>query len=98
MTRGFTPCGSSMAATAPVVACWPEFSLDRHTYDGGWLRGLGRPTPFLDDHSTSSTGRPWHRPIRAAYARERVDWVVVLGDSLFGVLTPSERAALLNST
>jgi hypothetical protein len=36
MTRGFTPCGSSMAATAPVVACWPEFSLDRYTYDGGW--------------------------------------------------------------
>jgi hypothetical protein len=25
-----------MAATAPVVACWPEFSLDRYTYDGGW--------------------------------------------------------------
>jgi hypothetical protein len=25
-----------MAATAPVVARWPEFSLDRHTYDGGW--------------------------------------------------------------
>jgi hypothetical protein len=36
MTRTATPCGSSMAATAPVVACWPEFSLDRYTYDGGW--------------------------------------------------------------
>ena len=27
----FSPYGSSMA---PVF--WPEFSLDRYTYDGGW--------------------------------------------------------------
>src|ERR1700758_3961684 len=46
MTRGFTPCGSSMAATAPVVACWPEFSLDRYTYDGGWdIYAAGPPPP-----------------------------------------------------
>src|ERR1700756_5111148 len=32
----FSPYGSSMAATTAVVACRPEFSSDRYTYDGGW--------------------------------------------------------------
>ena len=37
MTRASTPLRVIYGAgTTPVVVCWPEFSRDRYTYDGGW--------------------------------------------------------------
>jgi hypothetical protein len=58
MTRGFTPCGSSMAATAPVVACWPEFSLDRYTYDGGWdIYAAGPPSGLAASARVTARGQ-----------------------------------------
>src|ERR1700745_2371595 len=36
MTRILPPPGHLWRPLPPVVACWPEFSPDRYTYDGGW--------------------------------------------------------------
>src|ERR1700745_2968606 len=36
MTRILPPPGHLWRPLPPVVACGPEFSPDRYTYDGGW--------------------------------------------------------------
>jgi len=62
-------------ATPAERACPPSlsiFALRASRILGWWLRGLGRPTPFFDDHTNAPLSVP-------------------------RVLTPSERAALLNS-
>ena len=58
---------------APAPPSLSIFALRASKILGWWLRGLGRPTPFFDDHTNAPLSVP-------------------------RVLTPSERAALLNST
>jgi hypothetical protein len=58
---------------APARPSLSIFALRASRMLGWWVRGLGRPTPFFDDHTNAPLSTP-------------------------RVLTPSERAAVLNST
>jgi hypothetical protein len=62
---------SAIGPNAPAPPSLTIFALRASRIFGWWLRGLGRPTPFFDDHTNAPLSVP-------------------------RVLTPSERAALLN--
>jgi hypothetical protein len=58
MTRGFTPAGHLWRPLPPVVACRPEFSPDRYTYDGGWdIYAAGLPAASCLAASARETAR-----------------------------------------